>query len=94
MVKMSNNVIYVGKKPILNYCQAIIQTLHDNDTATLLARGSAMSRAVDAVEVTRNRYLNGVKVKSIEIGTEELPSTYGDTRNVSNITIILERHED
>jgi DNA-binding protein Alba len=53
-----------------------------------------MSRAVDAVEVTRNRYLDGVKVKSIEIGTEELTSTYGEMRNVSNMTIILEKHED
>jgi DNA-binding protein len=90
---MSNNCVYIGKKPILNYCQAIIQTLNENDTAKLQARGYAISRAVDAVEITRNRYLDGVNVKSIEIGTEELPSTYGDTRNVSNITIILEKQD-
>jgi DNA-binding protein len=88
---MLNNIVYVGRKPIVNYCQAIIYTLNENDTAKLLARGYAISRAVDAVEVTKNRYLDGVKVKSIEIGTEELPTTYGDTRNVSNITIILEK---
>ncbi len=93
MVKMSNNIIYVGKKPLLNYCQAIIQTLHDNDTAKLLARGSAISRAVDAVEVTRNRYLNGVEIKSIEIGTDELESSDGEMRNVSNMTIILEKND-
>ncbi|MBD3172514.1 DNA-binding protein Alba [Candidatus Bathyarchaeota archaeon] len=90
---MSNNIIYVGKKPLLNYCQAIIQTLHDNDTAKLLARGSAISRAVDAVEVTRNRYLNGVEIKSIEIGTDELESSDGEMRNVSNMTIILEKND-
>jgi len=93
VVKMSNNIIYVGKKPLLNYCQAIIQTLHDNDTAKLLARGSAISRAVDAVEVTRNRYLNGVEIKSIEIGTDELESSDGEMRNVSNMTIILEKND-
>lgn len=93
MVKMSNNVIYIGKKPVLNYCQAIIQTLHDNDTAKQLARGTAISRAVDAVEVTRNRYLNGIKLTSIEIGTEQLCSTEGDIRNVSNVTIILEKED-
>ena len=91
MVKMSSNVIYVGKKPVLNYCQAIIQTLHDNDTVKLLARGTAISRAVDAVEVTRNRYLDGVKVRSIEIGTDQLRSTDGGLRNVSNMTIVLEK---
>jgi DNA-binding protein Alba len=88
---MSNNIVYVGRKPIVNYCQAIIYTLNDNNTVKLQARGNNISRAVDAVEVTKNRYLDGVKVKSIEIDTEELPSTYGDTRNVSNITIVLEK---
>lgn len=90
---MSSNIIYVGNKPVLNYCQAIIQTLHDNDTAKLLARGTAISRAVDAVEVTRNRYLDGIKVTSIEIGTEQLRSTDGGIRNVSNVTIILEKQD-
>ena len=88
---MANNVIYIGKKPIVNYCQAIIQTLNNNETAKLVARGSAISRAVDAVEVTRNRFLDGVKVKSIEIGTEKLQSVQGNLRNVSNMTIILEK---
>ena len=93
MVKMSNNVIYIGRKPLLNYCQAIIQTLHDNDTAKLLARGSAISRAVDAVEVTRNRYLDGIEIKSIKIGTDQLESSDGGLRNVSNMTIILEKQD-
>ena len=91
---MANNVIYIGKKPIVNYCQAIIQTLNNNETAKLVARGSAISRAVDAVEVTRNRFLDGVKVKSIEIGTEKLQSVQGNLRNVSNMTIILEKTVD
>ena len=87
---MSNNVIYVGRKPLLSYCSAIIKTLNDSQTVKLLARGQAISRAVDAVEVTRNRYLNGVEVKSIEIGTDTLASSFGDIRNVSNMTIVLE----
>ncbi len=87
---MSNNVIYIGGKPLESYCSAIIKTLHDFQTVKLLARGQAISRAVDAVEVTRNRYLEGVEVISIEIGTELLNSSYGDMRNVSNMTIILE----
>ena len=88
---MSNNVIYIGNKPIANYCQAIIQKLNDNDTAILQARGTTISRAVDAVEITRNRYLDGIMVQSIEIGTEELRGSDGGIRNVSNVTIILEK---
>lgn len=94
VVKMSNTVIYVGKKPVLNYCLAIIQALCDNDTVKLLARGSAICRAVDAVEVTRNRYLDGIKISSIEIGTEQLHSNDGEVRNVSNMTILLEKEDN
>ncbi|RLI02075.1 RNA-binding protein, partial [Candidatus Bathyarchaeota archaeon] len=46
---------------------------------------------VDAVEITRNRYLDGVTVQSIEIGTEELRGSDGGMRNVSNMIIILEK---
>lgn len=91
MVNMSHNTIYIGNKPIANYCQAIIQTLNDNDTAKLQARGTAISRAVDAVEVTRNRYLDRISVQSIKIGTEELRGSDGGIRNFSNMTIILEK---
>lgn len=83
------NVVYVGSKPILNYCMAVIEGLRHGDTVALKARGRAISRAVDVAEVTRNRYLNGVRVESIDIMTEELDSRDGDTRNVSAITILL-----
>lgn len=93
MVEMSSNVIYIGRKPLENYCSAIIKTLNDYETVKLLARGNAISRAVDAVEVTRNRYLDGVEVQSIEIGTDTLASSFGDVRNVSNMTIVLKMKE-
>ena len=84
-----DNVVYVGSKPIMNYCMAVIESLRHSDSVALKARGRAISRAVDVAEVTRNRYLNGVKVESIDIMTEELDSHDGDTRNVSAITILL-----
>ena len=90
MVEMSSNVIYVGRKPLESYCGAIIKTLNDYKTVKLLARGNAISRAVDAVEITRNRYLDGVEVKSIEISTDTLASSFGDVRNV---TIVLKMKE-
>ena len=88
-----DNVVYVGSKPIMNYCMAVIESLRHSDTVALKARGRAISRAVDVAEVTRNRYLNGVKVESIDIMTEELDSHDGDTRNVSAITILLRNEE-
>jgi DNA-binding protein len=71
----------------------VIESLRHSDTVALKARGRAISRAVDVAEVTRNRYLNGVRVESIDIMTEELDSHDGDTRNVSAITILLRNEE-
>lgn len=54
------------------------------------ARGRAISRAVDVVEVVRNRYMTDVKVKDISIGTEEVPSREENRMaNVSSIEIRL-----
>ena len=90
MTSMSeNNIVYVGSKPIINYCMAVIENFRHGDSVALKARGRAISRAVDVAEVTRNRYLNGVRVESIDIMTEQLDSQDGDTRNVSAITILL-----
>jgi DNA-binding protein len=63
----NNNVVYVGSTPILNYCLAVIESLRHSDSVALKARGKAIRRAVDTAEVTRNRCLKGVNVKSIEI---------------------------
>ena len=84
-----DNIVYVGSKPIMNYCMAVIESLRHSDSVALKARGRAISRAVDIAEVTKNRYLSGVKVESIDIMTEQLDSHDGDTRNVSAITILL-----
>jgi DNA-binding protein len=56
------------------------------------ARGRAISRAVDVVEVTRGRFMPDVKVGDISIGTEELMSEERNTpSNVSTIEIKLHR---
>jgi len=57
-----NSVVYVGSKPILNYCMAVIESLRHGGSVAVKARGRAISGAVDVAEVTRNRYLNGVRV--------------------------------
>jgi DNA-binding protein Alba len=86
------NVVYIGSKPIMNYCIAVVSSLQaKGDSVAVKARGRAISTAVDVVEVTRSRFLNDLTVGDIEIGTEELESTDGRMRNVSSITIILKK---
>lgn len=86
------NVVYIGNKPVMNYCLAVLSSLQGgSDTVTLKARGRAISTAVDVAEVTRNRFLNDLTVENIEIGTEELESAEGQKRNVSTISIVLKK---
>jgi len=85
----SENIVFIGRKPILNYCTAVLEVLRNSDTVTMKARGTAISTAVDVAEVTRSRFLSNLRVDSIEIGTEELTNEDGSPRNVSTMTIVM-----
>ena len=89
--RAAENVVFIGIKPVMNYVLAVITQFNMGvGDVTLKARGQAISRAVDVAEITRNRFLQGLTVKNIQIGTEELQAESG-TINVSTIEIVLER---
>jgi DNA-binding protein len=77
----------------MNYVLACLTLFHGGaKEVSVKARGRAISRAVDAVEIIRRRFLPDVKVKSINIGTEQVQSGDRDTpANVSTIEITLAR---
>ena len=88
---MSEAIVYVGSKPILAYVTAIMTSFGRNAEEVILkARGRSISSAVDAAEVTRNRFLSNLTYE-ITIGTEEMQGDEGGTRNVSTIEIILRK---
>ena len=86
------NSVLIGRKPAMNYVLACITLFHGGaGEINVKARGRAISRAVDVVEIVRRRFLLDVKVKNIDIGTEQLaPNEEGGTpTNVSTIEITL-----
>ncbi len=84
------NVIYIGRKPVMAYCLAVMTALKAEDSeVTLMARGRAISKAVDVAEVVRNQFVADLSVKDIIIGTEQLENEDGSPRNISNISIQL-----
>lgn len=88
----TGNVIYIGRKPVMSYCLAVITALReDNNEVALMARGRAISKAVDVAEVVRNQFMKDLAVKNIDIGTETLDTEEGTPRNISNITIVLKK---
>lgn len=90
-----NNSVLIGRKPVMNYVLACITLFHSGaKEVSIKARGRAISRAVDVAEIVRRRFLRDVKVKKIEIGTEQLEfkdseGESGVQRNVSTIEITL-----
>ncbi len=85
------NIIYVGKKPTMNYVLALVTQFNNNvDHITIKARGKAISKAVDIAEITKRKFIKEVKYDKINLETEVIHSDRGDS-NVSSIEIIMKR---
>ena len=88
-----SGIVFIGSKPVMSYVLAIITSLSASNAKeiTLKARGQAITTAVDAAEITRNRFLKDLKVSKIAIGTEEMPAREGENRSrmVSTVEITL-----
>ena len=83
------NVIFVGKKPTMNYVLAVVTQFNNNvEKITIKARGKAISKAVDIAEITRHKFIQGAKYQNIKVETETLQGERGDS-NVSSIEITL-----
>ena len=89
-----SNSVLIGRKPVINYILACITLFHGGaKEVSIKARGKAISRAVDVVEIARRRFLPDVEVENIDIGTEQLQRMEegGTSMNVSTIEITLTR---
>ncbi|RLI50485.1 DNA-binding protein Alba [Candidatus Bathyarchaeota archaeon] len=89
------NVIYIGRKPVMSYVLAVITyfNMPNAKEVVLKARGRSITTVVDVVEITRRRFMDKAKISNIEIGTEELTDEGGRTRAVSTIEITLALEE-
>lgn len=86
----SPNVVLIGKKPVMNYVMAILLLARDVDEVVVKARGRAISKAVDAVEIVRNRFLPGqVEIAGITVGSQTVTNPAGRESRVSIIEIKL-----
>jgi DNA-binding protein len=86
----NDSVVFVGNKPPMNYVLAVVTQIHGGSkTVDIKARGKAISRAVDVAEIVRNRFIEDLKVKNIEISTEKIKEENGEEINVSAISIRL-----
>jgi len=85
------DTIFVGNKPLMAYATAMMMHFQTGvKELSVKARGQAISRAVDVVEVVSRRFFAGkLNIKNISIGTEVVGEG-DDIRNVSTIEIRVE----
>ena len=88
-----SNVVLVGKKPVMNYVLAALTLLNQGvNEIVIKARGRAISKAVDTVEIVRNRFLpDKIEVKEIRIGSQTVTSQDGRQSRVSTIEIAIRK---
>ena len=84
--------ILIGAKNTMNYVLAtVIQFNQGAQKVVIKARGRAISKAVDAAEIVKSRFLPGqVDIADVKIGSEKVGEP-GKERTISTIEIVLER---
>jgi DNA-binding protein len=91
----TENVVLIGRKPVMNYVTACITFFNSGGKHVIVkARGRAICRAVDTVELLRRAFIKDLEMKSIDISTEELVRAEGGQKsNISTIEITVTKAE-
>ncbi len=88
------NMVRIGKKPVMNYVVACVTLLnHGVKQVMVRARGQAISKAVDVVEMLRRSFVKDLQIRSILTGSEEVTRFDGKPTSISTIEILLEKKE-
>jgi DNA-binding protein len=86
----NENIVLIGKKPVMNYVVACLTFFNSGAKKVIVkARGRAISRAVDTVELLRRAFVKDLELQNITISTEEVTRAEGQKANVSSIEIAL-----
>jgi DNA-binding protein len=88
--EVGEKVVYVGQKPVKNYVAACLTSFSAGSTKIIVkARGRAICKAVDTVELLRRRFMKGVELRGISISTEQVTREGDRKANVSAIEITV-----
>jgi len=86
--QVNESVVFVGNKPVMNYVLACLTYLNSGSNKIVVkARGRAIPRAVDTIEVLRRSFAQGLQLEGINVSTEEVAREEGQTSKVSAIEI-------
>ncbi|CCC81405.1 DNA-binding protein Alba [Thermoproteus tenax] len=88
----TEQTILVGKKPTTNYIIATVMAFNAGTKRVILkARGAAISKAVAAAVMVRDRFLPGkVNIKEIKALSDKVQGQGGRERTVAAVEVVLE----
>jgi len=90
--QVESSVVFVGNKPVMNYVLACMTCLNSGSNKIVVkARGRAIPRAVDTIEVLRRSFAKGVQIEGINLSTEEVAREQGQKSRVSAIEISVSK---
>ena len=88
----SEKIIYIGQKPVKNYVIACLTSFSAGlNPVVIKARGRAICKAVDTVELLRRAFLKDASLQNIVISTEQVNREGNQKANVSTIEITVTR---
>jgi DNA-binding protein len=87
-VEVKESIVFIGQKPVKNYVLACLTYFSSGANKIVIkARGRAICRAVDTVELLRRAFMKDLQLQGISICTEEVDREGGRKANVSAVEI-------
>jgi len=91
MTAVQENLVRVGKKPVMNYVVACVTLFNSGaDEIVLRARGQSINNAVDIVERLK-KFQKNLSVRNINIGSEDVTRPDGTKASISTIEIAVKK---
>jgi len=91
MTAIQENLVRVGKKPVMNYVVACVTLFNSGaDEIVLRARGQSINNAVDIVERLK-KFQKNLSVRNISIGSEDVTRPDGTKASISTIEIAVKK---
>jgi len=91
MSVIQENLVRVGKKPVMNYVVACVTLFNSGaEEVVLRARGQSINNAVDIVERLK-KFQKNLLVRNINIGSEDVTRPDGTKASISTIEIALKK---
>jgi len=91
--KTDDNIVFIGKKPLMNYVKSAALQLSRYPLIIIKARGKFISKAVDVAELARRKPKNDqiINIKDISIASEEFTAN-DKIMHASTIDITLSKN--